>query len=170
MFYTDNKYKFLVVNIYYRLIISIMSSLFQWVFQSAMSPFSGRLIGFDDVRNCIKRPEKYAIIHTMPASEKTLIRGTMSASEEETFINEYLTKYIETPKTIVLYGRNSCDDSPIKKQTQLISLGINDVYIYSGGMFEWVLLQDVYGKDEFPVCGETENVDILSYSKKDTLH
>jgi hypothetical protein len=86
----------------------------------------------------------------MSASESVLIAGTLSASEEESFINDYLSKYTENQKIIVLYGRNSCDDSPRKKRAQLLSFGISDVYIYSGGMFEWALLQDIYGVSEFP--------------------
>jgi len=127
-----------------------MSSLLQWAFQSAIPSLGNCSIGFDDLLHCIKTPNKYAIIHTMPASETILISGTLTATEEETFVNEYLSQYVETQKTIVLYGRNCCDDAPRKKRAQLLSLGISDVYIYPGGMFEWVLLQDIYGVDEFP--------------------
>lgn len=138
-----------------------MSSLLQWAFQSAMPSFGDRSIGFDDLLHCIKTPEKYAIIHTMSASENVLIIGTLTASEEEAFMNDYLSTYSENPKTIVLYGRNSCDDSPRKKRAQLLSFGIRDVYIYSGGMFEWVLLQDIYGVTEFPTTSGV--VDLLVY-------
>jgi rhodanese-related sulfurtransferase len=97
----------------------------------------------------------------MSANERILISGTLSVSEEETFMNEYLSKYVENQKTIVLYGRNSCDDSPRKKRAQLLSLGISDVYVYAGGMFEWVLLQDIYGENEFPTSEVV--VDIIAY-------
>ena len=97
----------------------------------------------------------------MSATESVLISGTLSVSEEETFMNEYISKYVENQKTIVLYGRNNCDDSPRKKLAQLLSLGISDVYIYSGGMFEWVLLQDIYGASEFPTTSVV--TDIIAY-------
>jgi hypothetical protein len=42
-----------------------------------------------------------------------------------------------------------------------MSLGINDVYVYSGGMFEWVLLQDIYGVSEFPTTAVVK--DLLVY-------
>lgn len=138
-----------------------MTSLLQWAFESALPSFSGRSIGFDDLLHCIRNPAKYALIHTMSANECVLIRGTLSATEEEGFINEYLSKYVENQKTIVLYGRNSCDDSPRKKRAQLLSLGISDVYIYAGGLFEWVLLQDIYGVSEFPTTAVV--TDLLSY-------
>lgn len=127
-----------------------MSSLLQWIFQSAIPSFGERAIGFDNVLHCLRHPEKYAIIHTMDATEQVLIAGTLTPTEEELFIDEYLSKYVETPKKIVLYGKNSCDDSPRRKRAQLLSLGISDVYIYVGGLFEWLLLQDIYGVDEFP--------------------
>ena len=138
-----------------------MSSLLQWAFQSAIPSIGNCSIGFDDLLHCIKTPTKYAIIHTMPASDTILISGTLTATEEETFINEYLSQYVETQKTIVLYGRNCCDDAPRKKRAQLLSLGISDVYIYPGGMFEWALLQDIYGVDEFPTTHPV--VDLLVY-------
>ena len=138
-----------------------MSSLLQWAFQSAMPSFSDRSIGFDDMLRCINTPERYAIIHTMSAVESVLIAGTLTATEEELFINEYLSKYAENQKMIILYGKNCCDDSPRKKRAQLLSLGISDVYIYVGGLFEWVLLQDIYGTDEFATTGTVK--DLLLY-------
>jgi len=110
---------------------------------------------------CRSFPTKYAIIHTMHASEQTLIKGTLTAAEEESFINDYLSKYTESQKTIVLYGRNNCDDSTRLKRAQLLSFGINDVYVYVGGLFEWVLLQDIYGSDEFPTTRPI--TDLLDY-------
>ena len=97
----------------------------------------------------------------MSAGEPVLIAGTLTATEEEAFMNDYLSTYAENHKTIVLYGRNSCDDSPRRKRAQLMSFGISDVYIYSGGMFEWILLQDIYGVGEFPTTGVV--ADLLVY-------
>jgi hypothetical protein len=138
-----------------------MTSFLQWVFQSAMPSLADYTIGFDDMLQCIKMREKYAIIHTMSASETVLISGTLTPTEEEEFVNNYLSKYTEPQKIIILYGRNSCDDSTRKKRAQLMSLGINDVYVYSGGMFEWVLLQDIYGVNEFPTTAVVK--DLLVY-------
>ena len=97
----------------------------------------------------------------MPATEQVLIKGTLTATEEEVFMNEYLSKYTENQKTIVLYGKNCCDDSTRRKRAQLLSFGINDVYVYNGGLFEWVLLQDIYGDSEFPTT--TAVKDLLVY-------
>jgi len=43
----------------------------------------------------------------------------------------------------------------------LSGLGFQDVYLYMGGMFEWLLLQDIYGADEFPTTNKF--LDILYY-------
>jgi len=138
-----------------------MTSLLQWAFQTAMPSFGDRAIGFDDMLRCIRTPAKYAIIHTMPATESILINGTLNPKEEEAFINEYLSRYVEDQKTIILYGRNCCDDSPRQKRAQLLSLGISDVYVYVGGLFEWALLQDIYGATEFPTTNLV--TDLLLY-------
>lgn len=139
-----------------------MSSLIQWIAEHALPSFHNKKIGFEDVIRCVSDPDRFALIHTLSASDQTvLIKGTLLAIEEEGFVNEYLTKYVERPKTIVVYGRNCCDDSAGKKQAQLFSLGISDVYVYTGGLFEWLLLQDIYGHAEFPTNGLTP--DLLAY-------
>jgi hypothetical protein len=70
-------------------------------------------------------------------------------------------------KTIVLYGKNSSDYSVLeKKNKQLISLGFK-VLIYLGGLFEWVLLQDIYGADQFPTS--KRNLDILKYRPRSKI-
>jgi hypothetical protein len=65
---------------------------------------------------------------------------------------------------MIIYGMNSTDDKIVKKYNQLISLGFTNVFIYSGGMFEWLLLQDIFGNDEFPTTSR-EN-DLLKYKGK----
>ena len=56
---------------------------------------------------------------------------------------------------------NSCDNKIIKKYNQLIKLNFTNVYIYPGGLFEWLLLQDIYGYDLFTTT--TNNQDFLIY-------
>ena len=52
-------------------------------------------------------------------------------------------------KYIIIYGKNSIDITAENKYNQIKSLGFINVLLYSGGLFEWLLLQDIYGKDEF---------------------
>ena len=124
-------------------------------------------IGFEDIQIVIKNPETYLLINTLSENEQNcLIVNTVPISQEENLINKYLTtnKYIK----IVIYGKNNTDDTVIKKHQQLINLGFINIYIYSGGIFEWLMLQDIYGKDEFPTT-KKEN-DFLKYKPKSMLN
>lgn len=122
-------------------------------------------IGFDDVLFAIRHPDQFVIINTLPQFDQTcLIQNTLSASEEETVINEMLTQYEKVVRKIVLYGKNATDASVEKKRSQLNGLSIGDVYVYSGGLFEWMLLQDIYGEREFPTTQKI--ADILKYKPR----
>jgi len=131
--------------------------MFSWVYPSEYPQ-----VNFEFVQNAISNRESYFIVNTLPFSQQScLIRNTLNASEEESMINDMLTNIHIPDKKIVLYGKNYNDPTIKKKATQLSQLGIRDVYIYSGGMFEWMLLQDIYGDMEFPTT--TKQLDILIY-------
>ena len=118
---------------------------------------------FEDVQNIYKKKHCESImINTMDIFEqKCLINGTICASKEEEHINHFIAnnKY---DINIVIYGKNAYDeDKLLKKYYQLKQLGFKNLYIYLGGMFEWLLLQDIYGNEEFPTnCKEN---DIMKY-------
>ncbi len=116
-------------------------------------------IGFEDMKYVIKNKKKnYVMINTLAITEQDcLIPGTISVNDEEAFINRHLNKNI----SIIIYGKNANDDSIFKKYEQLLKLGFSSVFVYTGGIFEWLLLQDIYGKDEFPTT--SEELDILKY-------
>jgi len=100
------------------------------------------------------------IINVLPTSQQTcLIKNTLSINSEVKLMNELL----KTNKSvnIIVYGKNPSDINVKKKQKQLISLGFYNVFIYMGGLFEWLLLQDIYGKDEFPTT--SEELDLLKF-------
>ena len=116
-------------------------------------------IGFENMKLAINN-KKYTIINTLPLSEQTcLIQSTIHANTEESLINELLTKYEDT--IIIIYGRNSNDNTPNKKCEQLKNLGFDKVYIYLPGLFEWLLLQNIYGEQEFPTTSPCK--DLLQY-------
>ena len=120
-------------------------------------------IGFDDVREIVKS-DKYILINTLPSSEQQcLIRGTISCSDEENIINSHLNKNLG----IVIYGKNSNENKVYEKYGQLIDLGFTKIYIYVGGLFEWLLLHDIYGEDEFPTT--SKELDILKFRPKSVL-
>jgi hypothetical protein len=117
-------------------------------------------VNFEEVQ---KANKDYLIINTMPSTDQDcLIKGTMAIAQEEAKINELLNRYDSAPlPKIIVYGRNSHDNTVDKKYKQLRGLGLTDVYVYSGGLFEWLLLQDIYGNDEFPTTKRV--IDILRY-------
>ena len=80
---------------------------------------------------------------------------------EENTVNELLSKYDYSGKRFIVYGRNANDGTAEIKCKQLETLGFSNVYLYSGGLFEWLLLQDIYGKEEFPTT--SLQLDILKY-------
>ncbi len=118
-------------------------------------------IGFEDIKYAICHKE-YLLINTMDSqSQGCLIYGTISMGEEETLINKLIEDSLCGSAKIIIYGRNSADSSADRKAEQLGSLGFREVYIYSGGIFEWLLLQDIYGSSEFPTIGKCR--DPLNY-------
>ena len=120
---------------------------------------STRYINFEDMQVAITNKE-YIIINTLLSTQQTcLINGTLSMGNEEEILNTYL----KTNKSvrIIVYGMNSIDPNVNKKYEQLVALGFVNVFIYSGGLFEWLLLQDIYGKDMFMTTAYER--DILKY-------
>jgi hypothetical protein len=116
------------------------------------------LFNFEQIQEHIKN--KSIIINTLEASRQDcLISGTISIEDEIKLLNAYL----KTNKTIliIIYGRNNSDISVIKKHKQLQSLGFTNIALYLGGLFEWLLLQDIFGYDNFPTT--TKTIDILKY-------
>ena len=124
-------------------------------------------INFEDVQVVCKNPELYLLMNTLTEMEQgCLITGTISPKQEETLIN----RYMKTNPTIriVVYGRNNNDETIYKKYNQLQRLGFTNVFLYMGGMFEWLLLQDIYGFEEFPTT--TKQLDILKYKPVQRLN
>jgi len=75
------------------------------------------------------------------------IKHTLSPETEVETINKHLASSENTE--IIIYGLNCADTSVFQKYEQLVSFGFTNVFIYCGGIFEWMLLQDVYGTDTF---------------------
>ena len=106
---------------------------------------------------------KYAIINTLdPLYQTCLIPNTIPIAEEEEIVNDIITNSKKTK--IIIYGLNSNDEKVYSKYEQLVKLGVKYVYIYNGGMFEWLLLQDVYGRELFPTT--SRELDILKYKPR----
>ncbi len=111
--------------------------------------YKNTILNFDDMKQAIYRG--YTICHIMEeADEGTIIKNTLSVKDEIKKINDFLQND-QLDGMIVLYGRNYTDiDKLAQRQKQLNSLGFMRVFIYVGGLYEWVLLQNVYGDKLFP--------------------
>ena len=128
--------------------------MFQWILPA---PKITR-VNFEFLKAKAKEKGKDIIIHTLEKSEQyCLIKDTLTAEREESILNEYLTDY-NTTVGIIVYGRNSVDESAYKKCEQLAKLGFVNIYYYVAGLFEWLLLQELYGKDEFPTDGKCRDL------------
>jgi hypothetical protein len=97
------------------------------------------------------------LINTMDIKRQScLIKGTLKASIEVDFMNKLLKT--NKNKEIIIYGIHHTDLSVIKKYNQLKKLGFKNVHIYFGGIYEWLLLQDVFTTINFQTDGIIENI------------
>lgn len=128
---------------------------------------SMKKINFEDMLTVVKHPEIYIIINTLSPFEQTcLIVNTTIAEEEEHIINKYMKE--NKSIRIVIYGKNCNDESIHNKYQQLLTLGFYNIFVYVGGMFEWLLLQDIYGTEIFLTT--KKEVDLLKYKSGQSLH
>ena len=115
---------------------------------------------FDIVSKKILIPDDNILINTLSQNDQEcLIKTTITANKETDIINSLLkTNY---NKEIIIYGKNHRDARVIEKYNQLKKLGFKNVHIYFGGMFEWLLLKEIYGDINFQIDGKS--IDILKY-------
>ncbi len=122
-------------------------------------------LNFEDVNFLIERKD-CVIINTLPVNlQNCLIVSTVNIAEEEAIINRCLKQ--NKNKTIVVYGKNCTDETIFSKYQQLLELGFTNVNVYTGGMFEWLLMQDIYGEEDFPTT--KKELDILKYKSDSKL-
>jgi hypothetical protein len=126
-----------------------------------------RKINFEDVQVVLKNTEIYLLINTLDETDQhCLIKNTVPIYQEESMINKYLK--LGKNMRIIIYGKNTNDEKIYKKYQQLLSLGFYNVFVYPGGLFEWLLLQDIYGIDEFPTT--SKQLDVLKYKPSSVLN
>lgn len=125
-------------------------------------------INYEDIQFIIKNPEGKLLINILPDNmQDCLILKTLNSKKEVEVINTLLKMGNKNIK-IVIYGKNANDDKIYEKYQQLVSLGFYNVFVYPGGLFEWLLLQDIYGADDFPTT--KKELDILKYKSNQVLN
>jgi len=126
-------------------------------------------VNFEDVQFVIKNADNHLLINTMLDNlQNCLIVNTMPIDKEELIINKLLNNGENKNIKIIIYGKNSNDETPVKKYEQLLDLGFSNIYIYTGGLFEWLLLQDIYGEELFSTT--TKQNDLLKYKSQKILN
>lgn len=125
-------------------------------------------INYEDIQYAIKNNnEQHILINTLEGSEQDcLIINTITIHKEENLINTLINNNKKNIK-IIIYGKNCNDEKIYNKYNQLISLGFNNVYIYTGGLFEWLMLQDIYGDKDFLTT--KKELDILKFKPNKVL-
>jgi len=120
-------------------------------------------VSYKDMQTAVRNEDMYVLINTMPLNEQEcVILRTVDAHNEDVFVNNLLATARGT--RIVVYGKNTTDATVDSKFHQLKKLGFRNLYIYRGGMFEWLLLQEVYGAEHFPTRGSGEILNFKSPS------
>ena len=123
-------------------------------------------VNFEDIKSCMNNSQ-YLLINTLPNHEqKCLIYNTVEFQNEEGIINNLIQ--VQKSHPIILYGKNCNDNLVYKKYKQFGELGFTNIYIYPGGLFEWLLLQDIYGKENFKTT--SDQLDILKYKSSASLN
>ena len=112
-------------------------------------------INFEYMQEEINSKNSY-IISTLPIEKQDcLIQGTLKPDREVELLNSNLKS--NTSIRLIVYAMNACDESLATKCHQLLQLGFTNLHVYAGGLFEWLLLQDIYGEELFPTtmtCGD----------------
>lgn len=116
---------------------------------------------FDNVKY-----DKRILIHVMDdADQRVLIKGTLTIEEEVETMNSVLNASKQGETSVIIYGKNMDDyGRVVKRYNQLRQMGFN-AFVYLGGIFEWLLLQEVYGISEFPIENRGfAKVDVLKFA------
>jgi hypothetical protein len=120
-------------------------------------------VSYEDVQYA---QQHHIIISTLPTTEQhVLIYQTVSCDEEIKKVELAITK--KTP--IIIYGKHNNDFTVKKKYDQIKKLGGN-AYMYNGGLFEWLLLQDIYGTEHFKTTFYTKPMDLIKYKPDNILN
>lgn len=126
-------------------------------------------ISFYDMQTIItNNSNNYIIINTLQENEQQcLITNTLTANMElQLFNNNNIHIFLD--KNIIIYGKNCNCNKIYDKYQQIKKMGFVNVYLYPGGLFEWLLLQDIYGDDEFPTT--IKELDILKYKPDNIIN
>ena len=114
-------------------------------------------VSYESIQEIVSKESQTLLVCTLnKQNEQYAITRTISIENEEKYINDMITKK-QHNVVIVVYGENMYDETVVRKYNQLKKIGFKNCYIYFGGLFEWFLLQDVYGSEIFPTMNTPVN-------------
>jgi hypothetical protein len=121
-------------------------------------------ISFEDVQYA--QTSGQLIINTMSVKEQSMLIFKTVDCELEI---QSVERAIRLKEPIIIYGKHCNDETIYVKYEQIKKLG-GKVYVYVGGLFEWLLLQDIYGEEHFQTTGTSSTVDLLKYKPINVLN
>lgn len=121
-------------------------------------------ISFEDVQYA--QSSGQLIINTMSVKEQSMLIFKTVDCEVEI---QSVERAIRLKEPIIIYGKHCNDETIYVKYEQIKKLG-GKVYVYVGGLFEWLLLQDIYGAEHFQTTGSSSTVDLLKYKPINVLN
>ncbi len=128
-----------------------------------------RWIGHLDLCALLNQEEgTYCLINTLPEHRQDcVIAHTLPCAEEEATLNRWLSRW-EVHRPIVIYGQHAGDATIYRKYNQCVAVGFEQVFVYLGGMMEWMLLRSVSEQSahEYRIRGETVSFLRFSPSRK----
>ena len=131
--------------------------------------YSMNKVNFEDIQFILyDKNNNYLLINTLEESSQNCLIPNTVKSEKETELINHLIQTGKKDIKIIIYGKNCNDDKIYKKYNQLHSLGFYNVFVYIGGLFEWLMLQDLYGETEFPTS--KKELDILRFKPPNKLN
>ena len=122
--------------------------------------------GFEEIQQYIQSNDPNIIlINTIDCNDQDiLILKTVNYQNEVAVVNKAITD----KKCIIVYGYNNNDERAIEKYNQILKLGHKNVSVYVGGLFEWLMLNDIYGAEQFPVTKPCN--DLYKYRPKGMMY
>jgi rhodanese-related sulfurtransferase len=117
-------------------------------------------ISYEDIQNSMV-DKSVVLINTIDSNNQDCLISYTIPSNKETEVINTMIKKREFDKKIYIYGIHYYDENVLKQYNQLKKIGFRNVYIYFGGIFEWLCLQEIYGLELFPTT--RSELDILKY-------
>ena len=108
-----------------------------------------KIIGSEDLILLMNKHSAY-LFNALPSSYTNCnIKNTITKNNSLKIIKNL----VKSKDIIIVY----CANSTCKASHEFIKnnlKGFKNVYLYSGGLYEWLLLQNYYGKDKFGTTGK----------------